>query len=446
MANALSSFSNRPILAYIHEVDGQYEFYSHNFHLDEDDNIVYDEVPVGIIPESCEAKLEYDEGKQKTYAVVNGYIFEEYSKASEIIRREEECPVSVEISIRELSYNAKEDCLDIENFYLSGVTILGKTPLGETVKPGMSGANIKLADFSTKNNSLFTDKFENQMVEMQSKLDYLISRFNIDDEKKGGEDFLNHFEELLTKYNKTIDDINFEYKEMSDEDLDAKFAECFGEVEKEDDDVSDVEETGEQETVEKYIRTYELSHDDIRYSLYQLLAPYEKSDNEYYWISDVYDDYFVYENYSGSNIYGQAYSHTEDSVAFEGERYELFKELLTASEKTQLDAMRSNYEEISNKLAQYEAKELEEKKKNILNSDTYGSIKETKEFVALINNHNEYSIEELTKKCDEILLNEVKTGKFSYTEKSDNTQGVSQKKFANPVKTNKASRYGNLFK
>ena len=35
--------------------------------IDEDGNIVYDEIPVGIIPESCNAQLVYDEEKGKTY-------------------------------------------------------------------------------------------------------------------------------------------------------------------------------------------------------------------------------------------------------------------------------------------------------------------------------------------------------------------------------------------
>ena len=60
MKAALPSFSNRPILGYIHEVDGQPEFYTHCMHEDENNNIVYDEIPIGIIPESCNAKLEYD--------------------------------------------------------------------------------------------------------------------------------------------------------------------------------------------------------------------------------------------------------------------------------------------------------------------------------------------------------------------------------------------------
>ena len=69
MESALPSFSNRPILAYIHKVvtdenpEGQWEFYTHNMHEDENGELVYDEYPIGIIPESCNAQLVYDKEK-----------------------------------------------------------------------------------------------------------------------------------------------------------------------------------------------------------------------------------------------------------------------------------------------------------------------------------------------------------------------------------------------
>ena len=120
MLDALPSFSNRPILGYIHKVvtdenpDGQWEFYGHNCH-EENGELVYDEVPIGIIPESCNAQLIYDKDKDKTYCEVDGYIFEEYSRASDILKREGECSVSVELSIRELSYEAKQKYLNSQN-------------------------------------------------------------------------------------------------------------------------------------------------------------------------------------------------------------------------------------------------------------------------------------------------------------------------------------------
>ena len=180
MEKALPSFKNRPILGYIHEVDGQYEFYGHNMHLDEDDNVVYDEIPVGIVPESCNAHLEYDAEKDNTYCVINGYLFEEYTQAADILRREKECSVSVELCIREMSYQAKEKYLDIEDFFFSGVTILGKNSNGEVVKPGMAHSNIKLSDFSAENNSMFSSSDVNEkLIDTLEKLNATLEGFNI---------------------------------------------------------------------------------------------------------------------------------------------------------------------------------------------------------------------------------------------------------------------------
>ena len=480
MKRALSSFSNRPILGYIHQVDGEWQFYRHNLHKDENGDIIYDETPIGIIPESCNARLEYDKDKDKTYVVVNGYVFDEYSKAGEILRREKECPVSVELAVREFSYKAKEHCLVIEDMYFSGVTILGKDLNGNEVKPGMEGSNIKLADFSIKNNSLFADKYELQIIEMQRSLDKLITCFNINNSKKGGS-LMNHFEELLSKYGKTAEDVTFEYEGMSDEEMDDKFREVFGEIDVEQNETNDsdnnedetpqdaegvvsgentedVSEISEEESqselganevdnVDTYTLTYELSHDDIRHSLYQLLTPVGEADSTAYYIVEVFDSYFVYGDlYSGGKFYGQAYTKTEESVAFDGERYDLFMELLTAEEKAELDAMRSNYASMSERLKAYEDADNENKKVNLLKAEDYVCIRDNEKFDKLVKNHKDITYEELQSKCDQILLSVVKAGKYSLSDANEKSSVVSKKQFANPkVVKRKSSRYGNLF-
>lgn len=461
MRAALPSFANRPILGYIHEVDGEWQFYKHNLHEDEDGEIIYDEIPIGIVPESCNAKLEYDEQKGKTYVVVNGYIFEEYTKAGDILRREKECSVSVEIEVRELSYNAKEKCLIIEDMFFRGVTILGVDPEGNSISPGMEGSNIKLADFK-KNNSFFIDKYETQIIEMQKNLNNLMTCFNIDNSKKGGV-LMSHFEELLSKYGKTTEDITFEHEGMSDGELDAKFEELFGSVNIEhsqedeseagatenapDETEQESQEEPDATTPDNFIRTYELSHDDIRCSLYQLLSATEEADGTEYYIMEVFDEYFVYgEWYDTNKVYGQAYAKDGETVSFVGDRYDLFMELLTASEKTALDAMRSNYESISKKLKDYEDAEAEAKKMELLEAEDYNSIRDDKEFSDLVNNHTDISYDELQAKCDQILLNVVKAGKYSANNSSVESNMISKKQFANPkVKKTKPSRYGNLF-
>ncbi len=478
MTSALPSFSNRPILGYIHNVNGQDEFYSHNMHEDEDGNIVYDEVPVGIIPESCNAQLVYDEEKGKTYCEVDGYIFEEYSKAAEILQREGECSVSVELSIRKLSYNAKEKYLDIEDFFFSGVTILGKTPDGDTVMPGMEKSNIKLADFSEKNNSLFI-KYENQLIEFQARLEKLESTCANKEKIKEGGNETNMFEKLLEKYGKTVKDITFEYEGMSDEELEQKFAEMFEEAETgidgssdepsndgEGDDTADGAEgsndgnddesdEGEgNEQFEKLVRTYEISHEDTRYALYQLLEEYESADNEWYFINSVYDTYFTYENWSGDKIYGQPYTKDGDNVAFDGERYNLHRELLTDSEYAELQSMRSNYTALKEFKENVEKNELTAQKNELINSEKYAVIAEKNEsgkytneaFAKLVSEMDNYSLAELETQIKVIHYDYI-AEHSNFSANADNKKKMtSVKVFANPnTKSKPKKRYGNLF-
>lgn len=489
MEAALPSFSNRPILGYIHKVttdenpEGQWEFYSHNMHEDENGDVVYDEYPIGIIPESCNAQLVYDEEKKKTYCEVDGYIFEEYSKAAEILQREEECSVSVELSIRELSYDAKQKFLNIEDFWFSGVTILGKTPQGNEVKPGMTGSNIKLADFSSKNNSLFED-YESKMVELQARIENLETAcFNKEQSSSvrtlsregGNKENMTKFEELLAKYNKTVEDVTFDYSELSDEELEAKFAEVFGEDNNTDGDNSgdntanepsndnegdgenttepegttDGDNEGEGQNFENMTRTFEISHDDIRYALYNLLSSYEDADNEWYYITGVYDSYFVYESWDGGKIYGQKYTKDNDNVSFDGERYNLHKEYLTDSEYTEIQDMRSNYSSVVEELNTYKSAEVFADKMTVFDDEAYLEYLDTDEFKALMSEDsvNKYSKEELSEKADATLGKLVKKNKtFSFAGETPQKRHVSRVAFNAEKETEDTYKpYGDLF-
>lgn len=498
MEAALPSFSNRPILGYIHKVttdknpEGQWEFYSHNMHEDENGDVVYDEYPIGIIPESCNAQLVYDEEKKKTYCEVDGYIFEEYSKAAEILQREEECSVSVELSIRELSYDAKQKFLNIEDFWFSGVTILGKTPQGNKVKPGMTGSNIKLADFSSKNNSLFED-CESKMVELQARLEKLETAcFNNknNNSKEGGNKNLNKFEELCQKYEKTVDDITFDYENMSDDELVEAFAKAFDETDSADNgsegadtpsgsetttdgneegknnpteqnpDESEKGDTTEDETPfidddepkkkvnNALTRTFEISHDDIRYALYNLLSSYEDVDNEWYYITGVYDSYFVYESWDGGKIYGQKYTKDNDNVALDGERYSLHKTYLTDSEYAEIESMRSNYAELKEFKENVEKNELHSKKENLLTDEKYSVLAENEAFTELKKNMDNYSLEDLETKAKVIFADYVASvGNFSLNTPNVSKTG-SMQLFGNlnSRRNSRSGRYGDIFK
>lgn len=482
MTSALPSFSNRPILGYIHKVitdenpEGQWEFYGHNMHEDENGELVYDEVPIGIIPESCNAQLVYDEDKGKTYCEVDGYIFEEYSRAAEILQREGECAVSVELSIRELSYDGKLKCLNIEDFWFSGVTILGKNEYGDTIKPGMTGSNIKLADFSADNNSLFT-KYENKMIEFQERLEKLESTCsNIQLSKEGGNDKnMDKFNELLEKYGKTAEDIDFEYEDMTDDELETKFEEVFGKLEEnstsepsndEGTDDGKSEENPEVKednacggggsgstkkkkknsiecsyTVKDEVKTFEVSLQDKIYSIQDLVnQTYAEADNTYYGVS-VFNSYVIMCDYWSGRYFKQSYTDENDVYALTGDRVEVFAEFVTADEQKELESMRSNYAALKEFKENAEKNELHAKREEILNNEKFASISDSDAFKELVKNMDNYSLEELEKEAKIIFADNISIETFAQNTDNKNTIKV----FANATKSKKDSRYGNLF-
>lgn len=441
MNQAIPSFYNRPILGFIHQLeDGSYDFAGHEMTINNDGTVDYQEIPLGVIPESCNAQLVYDDEKDKTYLEIDGYIFEDYTKAADILRQKGESKVSVEIAVDELSYSAKDKVMNIEKFHFLGVTILGCTADSSEIpiEEGMYGSNITLKDFSKDNNSVFSHE-NSKLIESINKLNESIEsliRFSESTKTEGGMT-MSKLDELLEEYEKTVDDLDFDYENMTDEELEAKFEEVFGckkkkkcseePVEPENDPEPTPEPQPESEidpepeVAESFQKVFEISHEDIRCALYSLLASYEEADNEWYYISAVYDNYFAYEGYCSGLIYGQKYIVDGDNVSFDGERYTLHRELLTDAEYAELQSMRANYSSICDKLNTYEKAELNAKRNEVLSAEEYSVLADDKDFIALKENMEQYSVEELSKEADLIFAKHVKAAKTFSMDPGTNT-------------------------
>lgn len=482
----LPSANFRPILAHITtNSDDELDFGSHDYYIttdkDGNDKVVYEEQPIGVI-DGSKTTVEYDEDSEVNRAVLHGYLYDEYCQdAIDILNRRGAVDCSVELCIRELSFNTQNKTMSLDDFYVSGLTLLSKD-----VKPGMTGSNFKIEDFTVGTEPLSFDRDE-KMIELLENLNKTLSNFNKEQNtvqlqsKEGGtNENMTKFEELLDKYNKTIEDITFDYSEMSDKELEAKFAELFSdensdeensdtpsddEVMEEDSDSdsseNDLDDSGDNsngeenrnQEFEKLIRTFEISHEDIRYALYNLLSNYEESDNEWYFINAVYDDYFTYENWSGDKIFGQAYTKDGDNVSFAGERYNLHRELLTDSEYAELQTMRSNYAELKEFKANVEKNELHSKKEEIINSERYAVLAEKNEsgeyvnadFGELIKSMDEYSIEDFETKV-KVMHSDYLSSHSNFSSNESNHKNTQVKLFANINKKSKPKKnYGNLF-
>ena len=489
MNNALASFSNRPILGYIHQLeDGTWNFWDHRVSIEEDGDetrIEYLESPIGVIPESCNAHLEYDEEHDKNYVVVSGFLYDDYgNRAIEIIQENGgNVDVSVELAINSMSYNAKENYLNIEDFTFMGVTCLGKTPDGTIVHPGMEGANLKLDNFSATQNSMFSNDCQNKMIEILEKLNDTLSNFNTNIQK-GGNVKMNTFEILLEKYGKTVEDVTFDTEGLSDEELEAKFKEAFEDNDGDDttnpegdsvnessdagdgdnsddgngDDTiggndgengdSNGEDTGsgepEGQPEEKFVLKYELSHDDIRSALYSLLGA--ESDEDYYctWIIEVFDDKFIYQDYMENKFYRRGYSKDGDNVALDDNKVEVFNEWLSQAEKDALDALKADYATLKAFKETYDASVEKAQKTEILDKAEYECLAENEEFVQLRADIDKFSVEEISTKADLIFAAHMK----SKMEFSANDNGKKPQFLAFNIGKGESKKgpYGNLFK
>nr|DAZ78404.1 MAG TPA: hypothetical protein [Caudoviricetes sp.] len=464
LTKASKTLAYKPILANFMEYTDENgetlkDFTFHDMELNEDGTTTYFEKQVGCFTsDDPYFEVEEDTGHNFLY----GYcaIPVGYTDAASIIERKGGTKVSVELAVNELSYNVETHVLDLTDVVILGATCLGKNPTTlEDVGEGMKNARLDIVDFSIENNGVI-NRYDKDMFELRERLEKLESicfnKNEKDNQEKGGnENRMNMLEKLLTQYNKTIDDITFDYSELSDEELEAKFLEMFsddtdstaiaGEGTGEDQNSSNDDNqavsdgdgdngsgttaiensfdgdsnNGSDQTFEVLKREFSVSHEDIKYALYNLLSAIESDENDWYYITNVYDDYFVYENWDGNKIFGQKYSVKDDSVTFDGDRYILHKEYLTDSEYAELNDMRANYAAISEKLSKYEEAESIADKMTVFDDPAYANYLESDEFKNLMNNDivKKFTKEELAEKADAALGRLVKTTKnFSFGE------------------------------
>ena len=476
MKKNLKSIKNRPILAYIHqlEIDGEQKnvFGWHAMHEGENGEIVYDEIPVGHVPTDAKPELVYDADKDKEYIETDAYLYEGYTKAPEILMDADgQCPVSVEIDVYDFSYDAKEKILNIDDFVFKGITILGYYEDGSTVEPAMEGANISLLNFNVDKTTFEID--QNSM--------------------KGGKDDMGLFEQLLEQYNVTAEDITFEHDNLTDEELKAKFEEMFGNAEAdptpesnfednpesgdegaEGDDSEGEAEPEEPETdpepeadegedsaqdddepvkkIDNSIaysvngKEFAVSLNDKIYALSTLVNDaYSEADNTYYNVI-VYDKELVMVDIWAGSAYRQSYGERAGVFSLKGDRIPVHAIYVTDTEEAEIENMRSKYSTMSDELAKYQQAEEDSRKEAIINSEDWNDISGSAEFAEIKAKASEYSADEIQAKCDALLLSYAKSNsKKTHVAKDTNQHKFSLFRVPEGKSADSNKRYGNLF-
>lgn len=471
-----------PILAHtIFDEDGKPMFGAHDSHIEEDrlnegqQKLIYDEIPIGLVPSNMENNRSIEEYDGKNYQFVDAYIWREYSNYCEqLLEDAVDSKLSMEISIPEdkLAYNAKEKYWDISEYKYRGITILNEN----------CGTGMKSALATTENFELNENSLKDKMLILMEQLQDCLRDYNNTSLKEGGNESVNKFEELLTKYSKTVEDVTFEYENLSDEELEAKFAEVFGEEDTDGEGNADPEPTsdggeGEDSNFENnednsepdnnepstepeaqteadyskfnlFQKLFEISFDEIRYALNALCSVY-RTDDEWCYVSQVYEEYFIMEDWDNNKYYKQSYEKDGDNVSLSGERIEMFNIMVTESEKLALDEMRSNYSALEIQLNEYKLAEENAKKDALFVSEDYSSIANKDEFKSLAENHVDFSVDELKTKLDSIILDYAKKNALEFSVKAPEKKRINRVSFGVNMETSKPEDefkpYGDLF-
>lgn len=366
--------------------------------------VVYEEQPVGVIPESCNQRFETIDGEE--WFVVDGYLYNVYCNDAVRILEESNGEKSVSMEIKVIDSNENDNGVtEITNFSFKGVTLLG-----ENNPPAIKGANI--TNFSQSDT--FALKFE-ELIQRVTKL-----------ERKGGdrvnkEDILKKFEhlksnekfeEIANNTDLSLEDLEKELFSLSLNDLENKIRESLREI-----TYSYTDWWGDTYELQKYWLIDVLSDENI--CIVEDNENYYKTFGIPYTISGdgvslnideakryIRGDWRVYEEGNNEHevnpIFEEINKHAVDKVKsatnnFEEVKLELDK---TKIEFTDLQTEKSNLELELNDLREFktnfERKEKEDEVNEII--DTFSELKGVEGFDDLIDKKFEMETEDLINK------------------------------------------------
>ena len=308
MENAKDSIINIPILAnVIFDENDKPQFGGHDMEIEESKitegeyKLIYKEIPIGLIPLNCNHTIE--KFNDKNYVFADAYIWKSYSNyAEDIIERDKDIKLSMEILIDSFEYNSKDKYYKINDYRYTGITFLNKD-----YGTGMEDALATTESFSNNN---LKEKFIIMMQELKETLD----QYNINNNQEGGINILDAKFELIKKYENLTDedvlDLKSNHEQYSLEDFDTKLKELSDA--KNTPPATDFALTSEQlnDEVRKVLRTKKVISEDWWGDKY--------SENEFYY-RDIKDDLVIVIDNAWENYYGIPYVANGDTITIDFE-------------------------------------------------------------------------------------------------------------------------------
>lgn len=380
LENALESIKNKPILGrVIFDDDNQPQFSSHDRHIEEDYNgdirIIYDEIPIGLIPES--SKLEIKKEFNRTYCYAEAYIWKKYSNyARDIIERDKDIKLSVEVKIMNYTKDDKGQLDEVTEYVFDGVTLLGNN----------RGTGMKNAK-ATAEEEFSIDTKKEYMVELMNELKECIENFSNEKLTEGG-----------------------------NKDLETK------------DKEKGIQNPANPEN------EFELTVNEQREKIVEALRIKFKDFDGYVYLFD-FDSkyaYFTKEQYIDkiwkANKYRIGYTYGDEGVSFADDETEVIVKLLTKDEWDKLEQERETFNVQFEELKKFKEDTIADKRKADVKAifDKFDAkLKDVEAYQTLKDKNAEFDLEQIEEKCFALVgrlgLSSIKTDE-SKEENFDDTK------------------------
>lgn len=180
----VDSIKNTPVLGFIKkdEITKEKDFKGHEYEITvTEDGVdqVYIGRAFGVIPESCNPRWIFkmcDDGVEREFLQVDALMWEKFSDATGIMKRDSEKPESMELDVTSIEGEEDENGI----FHFTKFKFDGACILGDGVQPAMIDANVRIND-----SNFSIDSFSKAI---QSELNEKFTAFTkiIDNDKQQG--------------------------------------------------------------------------------------------------------------------------------------------------------------------------------------------------------------------------------------------------------------------
>lgn len=427
--SCIDSIYNTPVLGFIKsdKFTGENDFNGHEYIITRTANGVeesYIGKAFGVIPQTCNPRWVFkvcDDGIEREFLRVDALLWEKFSDATTIIRRDGEKPESMELEFSSVDGYEDEDGI----FHFTKFRFDGACILGDQVQPAMIGANVRVNDGVNFSMTDISDSIRGELNDKLEKFNMAFAKFTngeVCSDQGGAKDMLNT--ELNQIDEKIEDAVVSEVVETE-----AEF-EVEAEVGAEDETEVDAVETGVEAIVDEAEAEFEAVETDEKVEsevkvvdeevFEQETAEFEAAETE----TEVEVDE---PNFSEMQSEIDALKANLASVKSDYEEVlSSFKEI-----KAEYDSIKSEYDEIKPKYDEYvqaEAQRVAEElsaQKDAAFAEYESDLADNVEFSALKEKKEEMSVEDIEKECAFLYVKANRSkNKFSTVESQSAVVGI----------------------